>query len=1350
MSLNGLDDPKVQEAHEAAVAEPGGWFLLKYATRDEVEVLSRGNGGIVEIRNKIAEYDETSPLYGFLRYRRRNVLIKYLPEDCSRLIQARVAVHFNAVCERFTPYDTTFEISTAKELKDTKLSAACSLHAASGSNSSSNSSLRRRRLMEIAEEEEEEQRATKRQSIVQEDDELPSLTTPVTLNSDLATSPEETSFSATSTSELPNFVGVDDGTTSPSDAAPRLSSQSSRPAELFNYSPYTYGKPKVKLGPRPSLDVTGRPRTAGAFRPVSQIPAGFKLFGKGSKKAKGKDDSDADATSPTDDFSENPFAGTTTSIPEEPLRPLTEMPRPATSSGVSTKSTTMPPPAKPTMTREKARLMKAMKLREKRKNMTLESSSGAPSPTLESPVPSEEEPAETPTEEKANTDDTPSIEAREEGGPSSMINADSGIGLDASSLSTNTDQTSEVTLSDSHPTSPILASSEPGHSTKASSLSESTDETVQAKSEDALEEAANEETYGGKNKEDGGDDAPLDQASIVEECQVENEQTPILTENKPEDELVAELLLPDVYQPENTSKSDLRALESTENSEAVVNPVTSQNEPETIDSHVEPVHGESEEHTGATNSESAASIPASQLPLEVPTLGSVEAETERIPDTPNTLHVREPHVEAAADVNNEEDKEDDEEEDEATPSPSQLPLRIPKSKFSTQDLRSAAKSAAASPTEQSLSLLEESPVIVGDDVFVDEDAHDRDGSGSDADTVLVDAKPPNLSKRKIVIEPIRTDFEYDSRPASRSDAHFSDDESLMDELQSATFQEAKPMFVAKSPITPVFPSSPSNAPGSNSGGVSPHMIRTVSNPVRGTFLAPGDVGQGSARSFSSGVANNNLAIKNNVGSSISQRIKALEKLSGGVAEANSHVVVTRDRPPSRASRPSSTFFSVRKGREPSRSPSVVDRAGSFTRQGRPPPSRSGSRDEEQPVDFSRQPRRERSGSVASRLSMFEPGGLEGYTPGTTPSSGNTPRGRPESISVTAKIIRDPGQKGSRSHEPPKDPSEFSHLELKQSPLLVDHQRATQGPVRTLTATSPIKESAQERRMSKEGRRSGSRDGSKDAKSRRSSFSVVKDFIKERRKSVTSPELLPSPPTPAPSQSPTRPSSVHQNSSSLSHRLSISSRRSSFSRDRDAALSPSATTESSGSGDEAKGSISDKKQSRSARFMRRLSTLSSARGKATTPTGISSTVTEEEAAEPAPISTTTTAAKPTHAPTPAGTPSIVSYMGDVNVQFPDNLLWKRRNLCLDSQGFLILSALPAQSGRAAVGTKRYHLSDLRRPYIPDVEIQELPNSVVLDLIEGSGVQIACVDRAGQMNVLKILQDAHAGHASTFGL
>lgn len=66
---------------------PAYRFLLKYTSRDEVDVLAKGNGGTVDMRNNIAQYEETSPLFGLLRYRRRNVLIKYLPEGCSRLIQ---------------------------------------------------------------------------------------------------------------------------------------------------------------------------------------------------------------------------------------------------------------------------------------------------------------------------------------------------------------------------------------------------------------------------------------------------------------------------------------------------------------------------------------------------------------------------------------------------------------------------------------------------------------------------------------------------------------------------------------------------------------------------------------------------------------------------------------------------------------------------------------------------------------------------------------------------------------------------------------------------------------------------------------------------------------------------------------------------------------------------------------------------------------------------------------------------------------------------------------------------------------------------------------------------------------
>ena len=78
------------------------------------------------------------------------------------------------------------------------------------------------------------------------------------------------------------------------------------------------------------------------------------------------------------------------------------------------------------------------------------------------------------------------------------------------------------------------------------------------------------------------------------------------------------------------------------------------------------------------------------------------------------------------------------------------------------------------------------------------------------------------------------------------------------------------------------------------------------------------------------------------------------------------------------------------------------------------------------------------------------------------------------------------------------------------------------------------------------------------------------------------------------------------------------------------------------------------------------------------------------------------------------------------------------MLLDSQGFLILSPALSNGNNAKAktsgATRRFHLSEFRTPEIPDVEMQELPNSVVLDFIEGGGLQIACEDRAGQVRVL----------------
>lgn len=106
MSLNGLEATDVNEAYQSALGEGGGWFvltnasqiqtvtnfvacrfLLKYTTRDEVGLYEKGSGGLAEAKEAVNCYEEQSPLFGFIQYRRRKVILKYVPEGTSRLLQ---------------------------------------------------------------------------------------------------------------------------------------------------------------------------------------------------------------------------------------------------------------------------------------------------------------------------------------------------------------------------------------------------------------------------------------------------------------------------------------------------------------------------------------------------------------------------------------------------------------------------------------------------------------------------------------------------------------------------------------------------------------------------------------------------------------------------------------------------------------------------------------------------------------------------------------------------------------------------------------------------------------------------------------------------------------------------------------------------------------------------------------------------------------------------------------------------------------------------------------------------------------------------------------------------------------
>ena len=972
---------------------------------------------------------------------------------------------------------------------------------------------------------------------------------------------------------------------------------------------------RVKLGPRPSLDAHKRPVTAENFRPVAALPAGFKFF-KGAKKGKSQDQ---DSSEQVDYVTQtNMLApGILSLSTNDPLPP-----RPNTSSGASIKSTatSTAPTREGKMTPEKARLMKAMKLREKKLQ-------GAKVDLLNL---SKTKPAESIVEVAPDTD----------------------IGKLAS---TKPEAHARDTALDSHPSSPGAASSTGiGDSTKASSLSDLTDETIQASKE--LEQDGNRE---GKAAEAGFSDMQK-KNSTGQAITSRHETTAYNVSNDhftSDAEEFVQIPGSEINISQSTAAMIRRSMEPNEFAPHVDLRETS--------------------HDGQHLEE----VRAREAPADTREIG---------PATDKSKSIAQVDEQSGAGLSAKE---------VPSPTASLLPTTPNlKSKFSRKDVTvpiGPAPSTLEKPTA----------TTVANDSSPKQDLPLRNRP----EISLV--SPPNPVRPKASVEPICTDLSAKSASTSEPSDPL-DDDALMDELQTATVQEAKSMLVSKSPITPVFP-TPSSPTRKDA-----RLPRAASNPMRGSLLMPVDMSQGNApRSISSGGAAylssltrnpSNASLqskKGNVGSSISQRIKALEALSSNPGE---------DRP--RPATPSSTFFTVRKQstREPSKSPSVVDRASSLTRQ---PPTPERSR--EPTPEAAPSTKRERSGSIANKLNMFE--------------GQNAPRGRPESIQVTARIMRRAGSPFANLST--KKPGEAAPAELRHSTLLVDIHRAQSVTPQPLSERPPVVERPKTSVSEFHEPNPTPEVDDKQAR-RRSSMSLMKNFIKEHAPlgNKSTEHLVATSPATTTPRSPTQQPSTQQSSPSFVRRLSTSSRRSSFNQEGDNASMSAVTTRSSsrvsdsGSADDDK-SLSDKKsKNRTSRFMRRLSNSFGGARKSGS-ASISPTVKEEEVdqLEKAPMIVSQQVSSPT----------IVAFLGDVNVQFPDNLLWKRRSMCLDAQGFIFLSTVQggATKGKDIAGTKRFHLGDFRRPYIPDVEIQELPNSVVLDFVEGSSLQIACGDRAGQQNVLR---------------
>ncbi|KAF2396816.1 hypothetical protein EJ06DRAFT_559466 [Trichodelitschia bisporula] len=414
MSLSGLDSPEVESALQTVQLGRTGWFLLKYNSRDSVEVLGHGTGGLGEMREAAdayydAEMSQRNPLYGMIDFRRRKVLVKLVLEGSSRLMQARVQVHWTSVVARFPNHETVFEPTATAQLNESGLTAHIELH----SSRSSSSSGKKPALDGIIEDAEEVATTTAAAApaatIHKRDDSTstskPSETTP-TPPTPTPSSPEalvaprpKTSASQMSVmnGNIPTLApglsadyAASINTTNDYyfDSTRRISSQSARPStgDLYNFY-----KPKVKLGPRPSIERPGQSNNSES-RPVATLPARLRAS-RPPKLSPSRPESRDSSMTIRSHFPPPP------PIPESP----TFGPRPGSSSQ-SVKSLPATLPKSPGMTPEKARLMKFREMYKQREALA-KKKPVTPVPEIVDPDPEPERLADDNTDSGVGLDD---------------------------------------------------------------------------------------------------------------------------------------------------------------------------------------------------------------------------------------------------------------------------------------------------------------------------------------------------------------------------------------------------------------------------------------------------------------------------------------------------------------------------------------------------------------------------------------------------------------------------------------------------------------------------------------------------------------------------------------------------------------------------------------------------------------------------------------------------------------------------------------------------------------------------------------------------------------------------------
>lgn len=544
-------------------------------------------------------------------------------------------------------------------------------------------------------------------------------------------------------------------------------------------------------------------------------------------------------------------------------------------------------------------------------------------------------------------------------------------------------------------------------------------------------------------------------------------------------------------------------------------------------------------------------------------------------------------------------------------------------------------------------------------------------------TMNADAEGRNVAlqnKRRGWVEPLTIGVNV--TPNHENEQNFLSDDEFLEELHSATFQEAKPISLQRSPASPFFPPR-------RPSGRSAQSARSITSAISGASLA-------------------SIVRRESSERTLSKEDDAAKPESAPAAESSASEVQadTSIRPVSSSS--AKTFdpehndpIAAPRNRQVSLgiSKRIQALAEKSAREGSP--SLHSQSDKNSFVNM-----RKTTLQVPTEANSVEKRPTSKFSVWPSPSTAHTTHSNVilkqsanrDSVSVTARIVR---QTAPRTEPSPAEP--------QQSPLPVNQSRSGQTP--EFPPMAPI---------------------------------LSSNVVPDTEESAV-PEPLDRSLSPTFSYSSAE--GLPTNSRKSFDRSSSAGRKKSGQDAPKVTLSKHTSTTSIASDD------SQKSASRTSRFFKRISHIGGGKRKSISQSPMPS-VPEPSAVESAPSTRPATRRESSARSyttsrnnsmvrkdsVPDIPPPIV--IGDLNVQFPDTLLWKRRWVEIDHLGNLIFTASRPDGGRNLQRgfVSKFNLNELKQPYVPDIDRQMMPHSVLFDLDDGATLSCSGEDSMAQRQLL----------------